>query len=60
MKADHGYNIESRSISHLIEVMSTYDAPERREFLQFITGAPRLPTGGASEKCAEIYGKPDH
>lgn len=48
LKADHGYNSESGSIANLIEVMSAYDAEERREYLQFVTGAPKLPIGGAS------------
>jgi E3 ubiquitin-protein ligase TRIP12 len=46
LKADHGYNIESRSIGNLIEIMSEYEPSVRREFLQFITGAPKLPIGG--------------
>jgi E3 ubiquitin-protein ligase TRIP12 len=48
LKADHGYNQESGSIANLIEVMAAYDAEERREYLQFVTGAPKLPIGGAS------------
>ena len=46
MKADHGFNVESRSIRDLLEVMSEYDSSTRREFLQFITGSPKLPIGG--------------
>ncbi|EGG06319.1 uncharacterized protein MELLADRAFT_48491 [Melampsora larici-populina 98AG31] len=46
MRADHGYNMESRAIRDLIQIMSTYDVTSRREFLQFITGAPKLPIGG--------------
>lgn len=46
MRADHGYNMESRAIRDLIHIMSTYDVTSRREFLQFITGAPKLPIGG--------------
>jgi len=26
--------------------MSSYDAQERRKFVQFVTGSPRLPVGG--------------
>lgn len=38
--------MESRAIRDLIEVMSTYDASTRRDYLQFITGSPKLPIGG--------------
>lgn len=47
IKADHGFNIDSRAIRDLIEVMASYDGPGRRAYLQFITGSPRLPVGGA-------------
>ncbi|WVQ72803.1 hypothetical protein IAR50_002363 [Cryptococcus sp. DSM 104548] len=48
IKADHGYNSESRAVQNLIEVMSSYTKEQRRHFLQFIsmTGAPKLPIGG--------------
>jgi E3 ubiquitin-protein ligase TRIP12 len=46
LKADHGFNVESRAIRDLIEIMSEYDAPSRRDYLQFITGSPKLPIGG--------------
>ncbi|RXK36787.1 hypothetical protein M231_05948 [Tremella mesenterica] len=46
IKADHGYNLDSRAVQNLLEVMSGYDKDERRHFLQFITGAPKLPIGG--------------
>lgn len=46
LKADHGFNVESRAIRDLIEIMSDYDRPARRAYLQFITGSPKLPIGG--------------
>ena len=46
IKADHGFTLGSRAVQNLIEVMSSYSLSERREFLQFITGAPKLPIGG--------------
>ncbi|KAI0042289.1 hypothetical protein FA95DRAFT_1500247 [Auriscalpium vulgare] len=46
LKADHGFNVESRAIRSLIEIMSEYDAPTRRDYLQFLTGSPKLPIGG--------------
>lgn len=46
LKADHGFNVESRAIRQLLEIMSEFDTPTRRSYLQFITGSPRLPIGG--------------
>ncbi|PPQ99844.1 hypothetical protein CVT26_009341 [Gymnopilus dilepis] len=46
LKADHGFNVESKAIRDLIEIMSGYDLPTRRAYLQFITGSPKLPIGG--------------
>lgn len=48
MKADHGFNVESPAIRDLVGIMSDYDGPARRNFLQFITGSPKLPIGGLS------------
>ncbi|KAG6902593.1 hypothetical protein C0995_014600 [Termitomyces sp. Mi166 len=46
LKADHGFNVESRAIHDLIEIISAYNNSTRRAFLQFITGSPKLPIGG--------------
>lgn len=46
LKADHGFNVDSRAIRDLITIMADYDATTRRDFLQFITGSPKLPIGG--------------
>ncbi|KAE9398555.1 hypothetical protein BT96DRAFT_957548 [Gymnopus androsaceus JB14] len=46
LKADHGFNPESRAIRDLIEIMAEYNPSTRRDFLQFITGSPKLPIGG--------------
>ncbi|KAG6812730.1 hypothetical protein H0H92_000947 [Tricholoma furcatifolium] len=46
LKADHGFNVESRAIHDLIDIISAYDSSSRRAFLQFITGSPKLPIGG--------------
>jgi E3 ubiquitin-protein ligase TRIP12 len=46
VKADHGFNVESKAIRDLIEIMTSYDKNGRRDFLQFITGSPKLPIGG--------------
>ncbi|GME81461.1 unnamed protein product [Ambrosiozyma monospora] len=44
--ADHGYSSESPSIQNLLTIMSEFDKKERRMFLQFLTGSPKLPIGG--------------
>ena len=46
MKADHGFNGESRAIRDLLETMTEYDATTRRNYLQFVTGSLKLPIGG--------------
>jgi len=46
LKADHGFNVESRAIRDLIEIMADYGSSTRRAYLQFITGSPKLPIGG--------------
>ncbi|KAJ7267212.1 hypothetical protein C8J57DRAFT_1228827 [Mycena rebaudengoi] len=37
LKADHGFNGESRAICDLVEILSEYD-PMTRNYLQFMTG----------------------
>jgi len=49
VKADHGYNMDSKSIKNLLQTMSELTPAERREFLQFTTGSPKLPIGGGFE-----------
>jgi E3 ubiquitin-protein ligase TRIP12 len=46
VKADHGFNVDSRSIRNLLEILSTLSVNDRRTFLQFLTGSPKLPIGG--------------
>ncbi|ORX93578.1 hypothetical protein BCR34DRAFT_580417 [Clohesyomyces aquaticus] len=46
IKADHGYNLDSKSVRNLLHAMSEFDPTQRRDFLQFITGSPKLPIGG--------------
>jgi E3 ubiquitin-protein ligase TRIP12 len=45
-KADHGYNSNSRIIVQLAEMLSNFNLEERRAFLSFCTGSPKLPIGG--------------
>ena len=46
IKADHGFNMDSRSVRNLLQIMSVFDMQQRRDFLQFVTGSPKLPIGG--------------
>ena len=46
IKADHGFNMDSKSVRNLLQVMSEFSPTLRRDFLQFVTGSPKLPIGG--------------
>ncbi|KXT04647.1 hypothetical protein AC578_2101 [Pseudocercospora eumusae] len=46
IKADHGFNLDSRSVRNLLQAMSEFSPQDRRDFLQFVTGSPKLPIGG--------------
>lgn len=46
IKADHGYNMDSKSVKNLLQTMSELTPAQRRDFLQFTTGSPKLPIGG--------------
>ena len=46
IKADHGFNMDSESIKNLLHVMTELNPSQRRLFLQFVTGSPKLPIGG--------------
>ena len=46
IKADHGFNMDSKSVKNLLQTMSELTLTERRDFLQFTTGSPKLPIGG--------------
>jgi E3 ubiquitin-protein ligase TRIP12 len=46
LKADHGFNVESPAVRDLLSILSEYEGPMRRAFLQFLTGSPKLPIGG--------------
>ena len=46
IKADHGFNMDSKSVRNLLHVMSELSPPQKRDFLQFVTGSPKLPIGG--------------
>ena len=46
IKADHGFNMDSKSVRNLLQTMSELSPTQRRDFLQFVTGSPKLPIGG--------------
>ena len=46
IKADHGFNMDSKSVKNLLQAMSEMTPTQRRDFLQFTTGSPKLPIGG--------------
>ncbi|GAA5888057.1 hypothetical protein JCM5296_005418 [Sporobolomyces johnsonii] len=45
-KADHGFTMDSRTVKDFLSIMSELTLEERRDFLSFMTGSPRLPIGG--------------
>ena len=46
IRADHGFHMDSKSVRNLLQAMSELDTNQRRLFLQFVTGSPKLPIGG--------------
>lgn len=46
IKFDHGYTASSPPVVNLLEIIREFDRNQQRAFLQFVTGAPRLPPGG--------------
>ncbi|XP_055645246.1 E3 ubiquitin-protein ligase TRIP12 [Toxorhynchites rutilus septentrionalis] len=45
-RTDHGFTQDSQAIQYFYDILSNYNRDEQRLFLQFVTGSPRLPTGG--------------
>jgi len=43
---DHGYTIGSQTVQFLIDILLEFDLRQKRHFLQFLTGSPRLPVNG--------------
>lgn len=46
VKFDHGYTASSLPVINFLETVQEFECSQRRAFLQFVTGAPRLPPGG--------------
>ncbi|OMJ81252.1 hypothetical protein SteCoe_18308 [Stentor coeruleus] len=42
----HGYTRSSAVFKNLLKLMASFTGEERKMFLQFVTGCPRLPIGG--------------
>ncbi|KAG7662237.1 UFD4 [[Candida] subhashii] len=52
--ANHGYTKESDAIKSLIEILIEFNGDQKRAFLQFLTGAPKLPIGGFKALTPEL------
>ncbi|CEH13488.1 ubiquitin-protein ligase [Ceraceosorus bombacis] len=46
IKPDHGFNSESAAFRDIISIMASFGLNDRRRFLQWLTGSPKLPIGG--------------
>lgn len=44
--ANHGYSKDSQLIEQLVNVLTEFNTDNKRKFLQFLTGSPKLPIGG--------------
>lgn len=53
-RPDHGYTHESQAIKFLFEILCNYDVVQQRQFIQFITGSPRLPIGGLKSLSPQL------
>lgn len=45
-RCDHGYSHSSQVVKDFLEILTEFNPEERRKFLLFVTGSPRLPVGG--------------
>ncbi|KAL4398809.1 Ubiquitin fusion degradation protein 4 [Malassezia pachydermatis] len=43
---DHGFTSDSTHFKDLLAILASFSLEERRTFLQWLTGSPRLPVGG--------------
>jgi len=41
-----GYSVNSTAVEYLLNILLSFNIDQRRSFLQFLTGSPRLPVGG--------------
>lgn len=54
INANHGYNKDSDTIKTLVKILVEFSDIEKRSFLQFLTGAPKLPIGGFKSLKPEL------
>lgn len=54
LKFDHGYTRSSGAVGFLLGIMCEFTDAERRQFLKFVTGSPRLPVGGLSRMVPRL------
>ena len=50
----NGYDRNSPAFLFLVHVLARLSEPERRQFLQFVTGVPSLPPGGLKSLSPQI------
>lgn len=58
-RCDHGYTLNSEPIRFLFQILCSFDGKQRRMFLHFITGSPRLPKNGLKDLKLTIVRKDD-
>lgn len=46
IRTDHGFHHKSRAFQDFIRYLTELEPNQRKDFLRFITGSPRLPIGG--------------
>lgn len=54
INANHGYTKESNAIESLVNILVNFSVEQKRTFLQFLTGAPKLPIGGFKSLRPEL------
>lgn len=54
IKFDHGYTASSPPIVNLLQIIQEFDHEQQRSFLRFVTGAPRLPSGGLASLSPKL------
>eukprot|EP00826_Nyctotherus_ovalis_P060185 TRINITY_DN8421_c0_g2_i1.p1 TRINITY_DN8421_c0_g2~~TRINITY_DN8421_c0_g2_i1.p1 ORF type:complete len:630 (-),score=192.75 TRINITY_DN8421_c0_g2_i1:163-2052(-) len=50
----HGYHKDSPQYKHFIEYLTTLQRDKQRLFLKYVTGSPRLPSGGFAELTPKL------
>eukprot|EP01105_Mastigella_eilhardi_P018724 TRINITY_DN435_c0_g1_i1.p1 TRINITY_DN435_c0_g1~~TRINITY_DN435_c0_g1_i1.p1 ORF type:complete len:1502 (+),score=362.71 TRINITY_DN435_c0_g1_i1:242-4507(+) len=46
IECDHGYSHSSQAVKDLVDVLTELPPDDRRRFVLFLTGSPKLPVGG--------------